>query len=614
MRAKRFRRWLLAAIACLVIAAGWAFVAIEHRTDPPLGFAVGARDALRPIDNHKGAPPRGWGSIEGTLVHSDGSPAGPSIVSAQAVGRADLPRVTVYAVAGRFRIPRLAAARYRLEAHDRVAQASAGQPIDVAPGAAVSTTIKLNHALTDPYPAAYYAARLRFPSKATQTDFRVQCRYCHQFGTAPTRIKRTPAEWNALIQIMSGMGAALDPKTRRVLPGVLANGMRPDRPTAPVPPGPAPDAVGTVIREWTLGMPGAYMHDLALGPGGWIYTVDMNHDTVDAVNARTDARWTSALPRRGHPRGGYFRVASQAIGTTEAHQGPHSVEFGPDGRLWITASLGNEVIAAQPKPNGATQHWSLPRGSFYPHTLRVRKNAVWFTIAITNQVGRLDPETGRFTIVQLPCSRFSQRAVRALMPFVFGMGSFWPGSNAQSKLSRWFGGTSSTPVPYGLDIAPDGGVWYAKLYDNRIGRIDPHTLKVKEWVTPFVAPRRLRVAPDGSVWIAAFGSSLLARFDPKTQKFKTWPLPSNPRGLEAPYAVAISPTGKIWVTGTQTDSLYRFDPKTQHFIVFPLPTRGAFMREIEFRPDGELCTSYSNNPDAHMPDPTRKVMCLKPPP
>lgn len=610
------RRWRILIVLGLVsIGVIWAFVAIEHRSDPPLGFVAGARDALRPLAHHAAAPPSGFGSIEGTLVRKDGSPVGPSVISARPVKGVALPRVTVYSNDGKFRLPHLAAASYRLTAHDTSAEADPEQPIQIAPGATVNTTLTLDHKRNDAYPASYYAARLQFPSKATQTDFRVQCRYCHQFGTAPTRVKRTAAQWDAVINLMSSMGAALDPKTRSVLPSVLAKGMRPDPPSVPPPPGPAPNVMGTVIREWQMGVPGAYMHDLALGRGGWIYTVDMNHDMVNGLNTRTGAWWRAALPTRGHPRGGYFRVARQAIGTTEAHQGPHSVEFGPDGELWITASLGNELIAAKPTANGATRHWSLPRGAFYPHTLRVRKNAVWFTIAISNQVGKLDRRTGRFTIVQLPTSRFSQKVTRALMPFLFGFGSFWPGSNINSRLlPHWLGGTSSTPVPYGLSIAPDGAIWYSKLYDDRIGRIDPHTLKVKEWVTPFVAPRRLAVAPDGEVWIPAFGSSLLARFDPKTQTFKTWPLPSNPRGLEAPYEVAVSPlTKQVWVTGTQTDTLYRFDPKTQHFAVFPLPTRGAFMREIEFRPDGEVCSSYSNNPDAHMPDPTLKLLCLTPP-
>ena len=44
------------------------------------------------------------------------------------------------------------------------------------------------------------------------------------------------------------------------------------------------------------------------------------------------------------------------------------------------------------------------------------------------------------------------------------------------------------PVPYGIDIAPDGGVWFSQLNENRIGRIDPETLAVELFETPF--PRR----------------------------------------------------------------------------------------------------------------------------
>ena len=71
-------------------------------------------------------------------------------------------------------------------------------------------------------------------------------------------------------------------------------------------------------------------------------------------------------------------------------------------------------------------------------------------------------------------------------------------------------------MPYGIDIAPDGGVWFSQLNENRIGRIDPETFDVEIVETPFPAPRRLRFDSKGTLWIPSFSAGLLAAFDPET--------------------------------------------------------------------------------------------------
>ena len=67
--------------------------------------------------------------------------------------------------------------------------------------------------------------------------------------------------------------------------------------------------------------------------------------------------------------------------------------------------------------------------------------------------------------------------------------------------------STGVPLPYGLDITPDGRVWFARLYTNEIGSIDPDTGKLTMIPTPFKAPRRLRADAQGNLWIAAFNES-----------------------------------------------------------------------------------------------------------
>jgi streptogramin lyase len=415
---------------------------------------------------------------------------------------------------------------------------------------------------------------------------------------------------------MHAMGALLSAETMAALPAILAAGLDGTYDRALPPPALPNIAVAKAhIVEWSLGAPGSYVHDLALGKNGWIYAVDMNLDRIEAIDTATATTKTWAIPDRGHPRGGYLRGAAQPVGTTSARQAPHSVEYGEDGRLWITHALGSEIAAFDPS-TGEMQHWSLPRGSYYPHTLRVRGGSVWFTVTLTNQLGRLDTSKNGFELLPLAASTVEQRLAPGMLGATFGLASFWPGEDRQvdfnlTRLSSR--GGQVLPAPYGIDRAPDGRIYFTQLYGNRLGRYDPRTGTLEHWPTPFVGPRRLAVAPDGRVWIPAFGSNLLAVFDPASHSFRTFALPCPPPIEDAPYAVNVQPTtGDVWVTSTTEDVLYRFDPRAESFIVYPLPTRGAFMREIEFGPAGEVCTTYSNLPDYHMPDPGVKLMCLFP--
>ena len=98
--------------------------------------------------------------------------------------------------------------------------------------------------------------------------------------------------------------------------------------------------------------------------------------------------------------------------------------------------------------------------ALYPHTLRIDPNGiVWFSIQMSNQMGRFDPKTGKTNIIELP-----------------------------TKMARK---DERTPAPYGVDISPvDGSIWYTKLWANMIGRIDPVTFAVQEWEPPVIGPRR----------------------------------------------------------------------------------------------------------------------------
>ena len=140
------------------------------------------------------------------------------------------------------------------------------------------------------------------------------------------------------------------------------------------------------------------------------------------------------------------------------------------------------------------------------------------------------------------------------------------------------------PVPYGIDIAPDGGVWFSQLNERRIGRIDPEQGTIEMISTPFSAPRRMRFDSKGNLWIAGFSAGVVARYDPAAKHFDTWKLPTE--GVETPYALNVDRrTDTVWICGTNSDSLgLRAGQRAFHRLT--PPTRATYTREIDFDSDG----------------------------
>ena len=173
------------------------------------------------------------------------------------------------------------------------------------------------------------------------------------------------------------------------------------------------------------------------------------------------------------------------------------------------------------------------------------------------------------------------------------------------------GGTA--PVPYGIDIAANGDIWFSQLNAHRIGRIDPVSYEVEIVDTPFTAPRRLRFDSQGKLWIPGFSSGLISRFDPQTRQFESWNIPIEPLGSETPYALNVDwNTDLVWICGTNSDTLISFDPRREHFEVYPLPTRVTYTREIDFDAQGRVWTSNSNVPAWQIEDGRPRVLRLDP--
>lgn len=552
------------------------------------------------------------GTIRGRLRAETGEGVAGAMVTATDLGARR--GTTVYTDAdGGFLMPPLPAGRYEVRAR-RVGWQ------DVARGLALgvrdeSLEIPIArehdpHELAWQLPASRWLPLVlaRLSSDERREEFVRQCTYCHQQGSWATRVPRDEVEWEKIFKLMARMGGVISSDLRAELPGAF-NAAYADEEylaglTEPEFTAPPPPAVPAVVTEWDLGVPGSMQHDIVVHPDGTIYSVDTNQDRLYRLDPRTDERRSWAIPGGDLPLGGVFgNVGTLVAPNSNAHVGPHSLQVAPDGSIWVTLCLGNQVGRFDP----ATEKWTITQQDegLYPHTLRFDgAGRIWYTLAVSNHVAMIDPRTGDRQTIRLPARTWTQALAVRLLPAVLWAAEVFP-----LELDPPSEG-AELPVPYGIDVAPDGGIWFSQLNERRIGRIDPETFDIRLIDTPFPGPRRLRFDSKGDLWIPGFSSKLIARYRPATGEFRTWELPIE--GVETPYALNVDRrTDTVWVCGTNSDTLIRFEPDRERFTVFPLPTRVTYTREIDFDEGGAVWTSNSNFPSWQIEGSGPKVIRLE---
>ncbi len=439
-------------------------------------------------------------------------------------------------------------------------------------------------------------------SSEHKTHFRMQCAFCHQQGNAFTRQDKSPEEWESTMNRMIVYGSRLHGSLRKPLAEELSIAYKylrehPDLVQADTPW--QSDLSRNRITEWPVGDSMSLAHDLVIGPNGLVYVGDTVQDRLYEVNTATNQVTTYRVPHRDSDKpGGLMPAGLETFPKHDSTSQPHSLAVSKvDGHIFITPTNQRRLIEFDPITKQFTLH-EMEQG-FHPHTVRIdAKDRVWFTLALSSQIAMFDRKAKSFTYYDLPTRSLWEKIQISLIPFSFKLMEWG------IPMSKWFSAdekSTGVPFPYGIDIAPNGKVWFARLYSQEIGVIDPDTGSVTMIPTPFVGPRRLRTDSGGNVWVASFGSSLIAKYVPETGKFFTYDLPVVPTGSETPYVLNIdNKKGVVWVAGNQADLAYAFDIKNELWGIIPMPKVTTFVREFDFDEAGSVYTINSNFPAWHI--------------
>jgi virginiamycin B lyase len=444
------------------------------------------------------------------------------------------------------------------------------------------------------YPSNVWLSQLDFGGdEELKKVFLLNCAFCHQQASPFMRNERTQEQWLSVIQRMNIYGARLPAEDQQAVARLLQQeyrALREDPARVPLPRDWEGHLSAVEMTEWPIGDGFSQMHDFLLHPNGYIYIGDNLFDRIYELDPASGEYTVYKVPHDpdmelGGIMGNRFKVFPKMYN----YMGVHSFAYSKkDGNIFITPSMQQALLEFDVHTKQFITH-KMPEG-FYPHTIRSdEQDRVWFTLALSSQVAMFDRSSKTFKMYDLPARGFMEWLTLKSLPIIFSIDADNRPTPSPDRES------TGLPMPYGIDIAPDGMVWVARLYANDLARIDPATDEITMIDFPFNGPRRLRVDADGDIWIVAFQDSLLVKYNPRADTFTPYELPVI---NEVPYALNVDrERGVVWVNGNQSDTILAFDIGSESWKVYPMPRQRFFTRDIEISErDGAVYTTNSHFP------------------
>src|SRR6266852_1698576 len=265
-----------------------------------------------------------------------------------------------------------------------------------------------------------------------------------------------------------------------------------------------------------------------------------------------------------------------------------------EGSTWEYA------LKTLPRPKGrATKviitEYDLPRPLIEPHDVILDKDVnAWYSNFGEQNIGKLDPKTGKVTTYSLPPEMNKDMAqvnmVRAESSAVDG--KVWSQNNGFAAIHRLdlATGNIETIEPFKnskpgethniYDIVPDSqnNVYFTDFAQEHVGRVDAKTGKITLYEIPTKksAPRRGMMDSEDRMWFGEYRGNRIAMFDTKTEKFTEWQLPLP---WAAPYEVTIDRNAEAWTGSMMNDRVTRLNTKTGEFVDYLLP-RSTNIRRV----------------------------------
>ena len=305
----------------------------------------------------------------------------------------------------------------------------------------------------------------------------------------------------------------------------------------------------------------------------------------------------------------------RSIGTITEYTIPHSdknvpqtfplgITTGPDGALWFT-ERGAGKLGSITTTGDFTRSIRLKGRARFPWSVAVGSDGnLWATggsLRTYRQESRGTPDPyasiWRVTLApapiatQFPLSMYSDPRNILLGP----NGNLWFGEHTGNVGQITTAGLiMQIPVPHanpvnaGLAVAPDGAIWFAETFHNKLGRI---TMDGHVTTCFFPGPAGIAVGPDGNLWVSEFLAGKVASVTPSIPQHQQactisgeWALSST---QSSPKGVAVGSDGNLYFAEFGTGKIAQVTTDgAVNEIDIPTPNSGPW--NLTSGPDGNI--------------------------
>jgi virginiamycin B lyase len=142
--------------------------------------------------------------------------------------------------------------------------------------------------------------------------------------------------------------------------------------------------------------------------------------------------------------------------------------------------------------------------------------------------------------------------------------------------------------------APDGSIWWAGMWANLIGRLNPATGEVAEYSLPENAkPHSVTPDPQGNIWYTGNSNATIGKLDPRTGAITEYKMP-DPAARD-PHTAVFDQTGTLWFTLQQSNMVGRLVPSTGDIKLAKMPTANSRPYGIVISRDGSPWVSCNGS-------------------
>jgi virginiamycin B lyase len=313
-----------------------------------------------------------------------------------------------------------------------------------------------------------------------------------------------------------------------------------------------------------------------------------NAEFLSTINLNARPQWNYELKTLPRPSGAATRVIYTEYDLPRETISPHDVIVDSDGMVWYS-SFGEQNLGRLDPKTGKVTEFPIPehKPGWPTGLLGLRSDRdgnLWLGNMYQATIVKFDRKTEKFQFWPLQGEQNIDAAqINMVSPQSAHVdGKVWSQNNgfagvhrldiATGKIETWEPFKTAGEPHNIYDVIPDSqnNAFFTDFRQRHIGRIDAKTGEVKLFAvpTPASAPRRGMMDAQDRLWFGQYRGDNITMFDTKTEAFKEWKVA--PR-WSAPYDVVIDKNEEAWTGSMISDQVTRLNTKTGASIQYLLP-------------------------------------------